>query len=57
MDRKDLRLYVSMENTIFMHVVNSFENLVNVVLHSWLRKIMPTTFDSFIHVHVHQFED
>ena len=49
----DLRFNISMENTISMHVINSLKYLVHVVLDSLFRQVVTTSFDSFIHVHVH----
>ena len=53
----DLRFYVSVENSVFVHVVDGLEHLVHVVLNSLLGKVMPAPFDCFIHIHVHEFED
>ena len=52
-----LRFYVSVENAIPMHVVNSLKNLVHVVLDTLFRQVMSSAFDGFIHVHVHQLKD
>ena len=46
-----------MENTVSVHVVNSFEDLVHVVLDTLFWQVVPPSFDCFVHVHVHQFKD
>ena len=52
-----LRLDISVENSIAMHMINWFQHLIHVILHSLLRQIVPPALDGLIHVHVHQFED
>lgn len=52
-----LRLNVSVENTIFVHVVDRFKHLVHVKLNSLLWQVSPPAFYRLIHVHIHQFED
>lgn len=51
-----LRFDVSMENSISVHVIDGLQHLVHVVLDALLWKIVATTFNGFVHVHVHQFE-
>jgi len=51
-----LRLDVSVEDAVSVHVVNRFDKLVHIVLNSVLRQVMPFAFDSIVHVHVHQLE-
>ena len=52
-----LRFDISVEYSIPVHVVNSFQHLIHVVFDAPFRQVMPPTLDSLIHVHVHQFED
>lgn len=52
-----LRLDVSVEDAVSVHVVNRFDKLVHVVLHSVLRQVVPFAFDSVVHVHIHQLEN
>lgn len=51
-----LRLNVSVENAVFVHVVDGFKHLVHVKLHSLLWQVSPPAFDRFVHVHIHQLE-
>ena len=46
-----------MENAIAVHMVDSLEHLVHVILDSLFGQIVPSALDGFIHVHVHQFKD
>lgn len=52
-----LRLDISVENTVAMHVVDRLEHLVHVILHSLLRQVVPPSLDGLVHVHVHELED
>jgi hypothetical protein len=52
-----LGLDVSVKDAVSVHVVDRFQKLVHVVLHSVLRQVVSTAFDSIIHVHIHQFKN
>ena len=52
-----LRLDISVENSVTMHVVDRFEHLVHVILDSLLWQVVPSALDCFIHVHIHKLED
>ena len=52
-----LRLDVSMEDAVPVHVVDRLENLVHVELDALLWQVVPPPLYRLIHVHVHQFED
>ena len=56
-DCKHLRLDISVEYSIPVHVVNSFQHLIHVVFDAPFRQVMPPTLDSLIHIHVHQLKD
>ena len=56
-DCKHLRLDISVEYSIPVHVVNSFKHLVHVIFDASLRQVMTSTLDSLIHIHVHQLKD
>lgn len=46
-----------MKDAIPVHVVDSFEHLVHVILDSLFWQVVPPALDCLIHVHIHQFED
>ena len=46
-----------MENSVSMHVIDRLEHLIHVVFHSLLWKVMTSTLDRLVHVHVHELED
>ena len=46
-----------MENSILVHVVDWFDDLVHVVFDSRLWQILAASFDCFIHVHVHELKN
>ena len=52
-----LRFDISVEYSISVHMVNSFQYLVHVVFDALFRQVMPPALDSLIHVHVHQLKD
>ena len=54
---KHLRLYVSVENSVTMHVIDRLEHLVHVVFYSLFWQVVTPAFDRLIHVHVHELED
>ena len=45
-----------MENSVAMHVVDSFKHLVHVILDSWLGQVVPSALNGFIHIHVHELK-
>jgi len=51
-----LRLDVSMENAVFMHVVDRLQHLVQVELDPLFRQMIPPSFDGFIHIHIHKLK-
>ena len=51
-----LRLDVSMEDAVFMHMVNGFQHLIHVEFNPLLRQIVPSSFNCFVHIHIHQLE-
>jgi len=53
----NLRLNVSMKNTVLVHVVDRLNDLVHVEFDSLFGQVMSSALDGFIHVHVHQFKD
>jgi len=57
MTMSDLRLYISVKDAVSVHVLDSFQKLVDVVLHSLLRQVVRASFDGFVEVHLHEFED
>ena len=46
-----------MENTVPVHVLDGFEQLVHVVLYPGLWHIVLATLDCLIQVHVHDFKN
>ena len=52
-----LRLNVSVENTVSVHVIYRLEDLVHVVFDSLLWQVVPPSLDRLVHIHVHEFED
>ena len=51
-----LRLNITMEDGILMHMLYSFKQLVDVPLHSGLAQVVHAAFNSLIHVHFHDFK-
>ena len=54
--RVDLRFDVSMKNAILVHVIDSFDHLIQVVPNSLLWHVVPATLNRLVHVHIHQFK-
>ena len=52
-----LRLDVTMEDAVAVHVVDRLQQLVHVVLDAVLRQVVSLALDGIVHVHVHQLED
>ena len=46
-----------MEDTVTVHVINSFHELVHVVLDTLLWQVVTSTLYCIIHIHFHQFEN
>lgn len=46
-----------MEDTVTVHVIYSFHELVHVVLNTLLWEVVTSTLDSIIHIHLHQLEN
>jgi len=44
------------ENAVAMHVLNCFEQLIYVRLHSRFWEIVGPTFDSLVQIHVHNLK-
>ena len=51
-----VRFDISMKNSILVHVVNRFEDLVHKELHSIFRKVVSASFYRFVHIHIHELE-
>ena len=56
-DQNVFRLNISMINTVSMHMIYCLKNLVHHLFDSMLWQRSSLTFDSLIHVHVHQLEN
>ena len=56
-EKKYLRLDISVEDPVPVHVIDRLEHLIHVVFYSLLRQIVTPAFDRLIHVHVHELED
>ena len=64
-----LRLNITMEDPVLMHMIKRLQQLVHMMLHLGLREVglapllslvgwtSKSTFYGFIHVHFHQLED
>ena len=46
-----------MKDTVTVHVIDSFHELVHVVLNALLWQVMTSTFNGIIHIHLHQLEN
>ena len=46
-----------MEDTVTVHVIDSFHELVHVVLDALLWQVVTSTLYCIIHVHLHQLEN
>lgn len=58
LNEKDyLRLDVSVEDSVPVHVIDRLEHLIHVVFYSLLWQVVTPAFDRLIHVHVHELED
>mmetsp|Transcript_103958 Transcript_103958/g.238005 ORF Transcript_103958/g.238005 Transcript_103958/m.238005 type:complete len:242 (-) Transcript_103958:19-744(-) len=55
-DEDVLRLDITVEDAVPVHVVHCLTELVHVHLNLGLRKIMPSPPDALVHVHVHQLK-
>ena len=52
-----LRLDVTMENAVPVHVVYRLHELVHVVLDTLFWQVVATALDGVVHVHLHELED
>jgi len=50
------RFDVAVENTVTVHVVDCFQQLVHIILHAVLRQVVPPALDGVVHIHVHEFK-
>ena len=46
-----------MEDTVTVHVVDGFHELVHIVLDALLGEVVTSTLDGIIHVHLHELEN
>ena len=46
-----------MEDAVTVHVIDSFHELVHVVLDAFLWEVVTSTLNGIIHVHLHQLEN
>ena len=46
-----------MKDTVTVHVIDSFHELVHVVLDAFLWEVVTSTFNGIIHIHLHQLEN
>ena len=46
-----------MEDTVTVHVIDSFHELVHVVLDALLWEVVTSTLDGIIHIHLHQLKN
>ena len=46
-----------MEDAVTVHVIDSFHELVHVVLDALLWEVMTSTLNGIIHIHLHQLEN
>lgn len=53
----NIRLDVSMEDAISVHVFYGFEELIHVELDAGLGQVRRSPLDGFIKVHLHEFEN
>lgn len=51
-----LRLYVTMKDGVLVHMLNGFEQLVDVAFDSRFTKVVHSAFNCLIHVHFHDFK-
>lgn len=51
-----LRFDVSVENSVPMHVLNRFQELVNVRLNFLLWQVTLFSFDRFVQIHLHNLK-
>ena len=52
-----LRLDIAMEDSISVHVLNGFQELVNITFDFGLGQVVGTAFDRLIQVHLHDLKD
>lgn len=52
-----LRLDVPVEDSVAVHVLYGFYQLIHIVLHALLRQVVRTSLDCLIHVLLHELED
>ena len=52
-----LRFDISVENSVSMHMVDTLDELVHVVLNSILRQVVALALDCVVEVHVHKFKN
>ena len=57
LDQDVLRLYITMEDPIPVHVIDRFQQLEHVELDPCLGYVMAPPFDRIVHIHVHELED
>ena len=53
----NLRLDVSMKNTVLVHVIDRLDDLIHVEFDSLFWQIVSASFDCLIHIHIHEFEN
>ena len=46
-----------MKDTVTVHVIDSFHELVHVVLDAFLWEVVTSTLNGIIHIHLHQLEN
>ena len=56
-DEQVFGLDVAVEDAVAVHVVDGFEQLVDVVLHAALGDVVAPSLDRLVHIHVHQLEN
>ena len=52
-----LWLDISVEDSIPMHVVDTFNQLIHIVFHSVLWEVVTLALDGVVEVHVHEFKN
>ena len=57
LDKDIFRLNVSVEYSVFVHMVNRLENLIHIVLDFLWIEVVLTNFDYIVKVTIHQFEN
>ena len=52
-----LRFYVSVKNSISVHVLNRLEELIDVEFDSRFRQVRCSTLDCLVQIHLHELEN